>query len=485
MKKTITTIIAVLILTPLFSQSSDDAAQFSQTYYQGTAKGLGMGNALGAVGGDMTSVSINPAGMGVFRSNELTMTLGFLNNHHSSNYYGNSTDANRMRLSIPNLGYVWTRQKSNFRPLRYTQFGIIFNRLNDFNANTYAKGINTSSSLIDNYLNRIDGYSEQDLQNDFPNDIYPAWETYLIDIYEDELGPYYSSPVPQGGIWQSQEKAFKGRSEEWDLAWSANYSDRFFIGASLGIQHVKRTGQRIFSESMPNNTEISTDFNSWSFTEDLSSTGWGINGKLGFIWHTSPWLRLGAAFHMPSFYDFNESWQTETESQINWTTRKYISPESHYEYQFIQPLKWVGSMAFVIGQSGIISFDAEYTNYGAARFKAKDYDYSSVNTDIKDRFRRTFNIRMGSEWRLQNSYLRFGAGYYGSPFGFGNSNGSVKKASVGLSLPVGSSTIFDFAYELTLGQRQYELYDAGELEIQPVSQNQIKNLFMVSMRIRL
>ena len=489
MKKTITTILALLSLAPVFGQGIDDACQFSQTYYQGTAKALGMGNALGAVGGDMTSVSINPAGMGIYRSSELTMTLGLVDNYHSSNYYDNQTHANKMRVSIPNLGYIWTKQRSNFRPLRYTQFGIVFNRLNDYNSHTFAKGINPSSSLIDSYLGKIDGYSENDIQNVFPYDIYPAWSTYLIDIYQDEQGDYYSSPVPQGGIWQSQKNKFKGRSEEWTLAWSANYSDKFFIGASFGIEHIKRVGSRVFEESMPDNANrISTIFNNWSFNEDISSVAWGINGKLGFIWHTSPCLRLGAAFHSPAIYNFNESWQTETESQINWAKNKYISPESNYEYLFIQPLKWVGSMAFVVGQSGIISIDAEYTNYSAARFITAfgdDYDYTPKNDEIKESFGRTLNFRFGNEWRLQNSYLRLGAGYYGSPLGFGKSNGSIKKASAGISIPAGSSTTFDFAYELTLGKRNYTLYDASPIDIQTVNQNQIKNLFMVSMRIRL
>lgn len=240
---------------------------------------------------------------------------------------------------------------------------------------------------------------------------------------------------------------------------------------------------------MPDNANrISTNFNSWNFSENLSSTGWGFNGKFGFIWHTSFWLRLGAAFHTPSIYSFNESWQTETESQINWVKNKYISPESNYEYLFTQPLKWVGSMAFVVGQSGIISLDAEYTNYGAARFKTApddDYDYTPNNDEIKARFGRTLNFRLGSEWRLQNSYVRFGAGYYGSPYGIGENNGSIKKASAGISVPVGNSTTFDFAYELTLGKRNFVLYDAEPSEIQDVHQSQIKNLVMCSLRIRL
>ena len=485
MKKILTAILTFLFLAPIFGQGSDDACLFSQTYYQGTAKGLGMGNALGAVGGDMTSVSINPAGMGIYRSNELTLTLDLLDNYHASNYYGNSTRDNKIQFSIPNLGYIWTKQRSNYRPLRYTQFGIILNRLNDFNMHTYAKGINPTSSMIDNYLARIDGYSQYDLQDAFPFDIYPAWATYLIDIYQDEFGPYYSSPVPQGGIWQSKETDFKGRSEEWVFAYSANYSDKLFIGANIGIQYLKRSGWRVFEELMPENSGITTDFDQWSFTEDLTSSALGVNGKIGLIWHANHWLRLGAAFHTPSLYSFNETWQTQTESQINWITYKYISPESHYEYLFIKPLKYVGSAAFIIGQSGMVSFDAEYTYFGAAQIEAvgdDDYDYTPTNNEIKELYGPTFNFRLGSEWRLDNSYLRFGASYYGSPFGLGNSNGSIKKASIGISLPAGTHTTFDFAYELSHGKQYVKLYDYEPLE--EVEHNQFKSLIMVSMRIR-
>lgn len=467
---------------PLFGQGSDDAYLFSQTYYQGTSKALGMGNALGAVGGDMTAVSINPAGMGIYRSNEFTTTLNLLDNYHSSFYYGTPNGANKMRLSIPNLGWVSTKQRSNYRPLRFTQFGIGLTRLNDYNMHTFPKGINPTSSKIDEYLARMDGYSQYELQDYFPYDIYPAWSTYLIDLYEDELGQYYSSPVPQGNIWQSQESQFTGRSEEWTFAGSANYYDQLYIGASANLRHIKREGTRDFMESSVAGDD--TDFNQWSFKEDLRSNAWGGNLKVGFLYHANPWLRIGAAFHSPSIYNFEESWQTETESQISWVTRKYISPNANYEYTFFSPLKWVGSLAFVIAQRGLISFDAEYTNFGAARFRASDYDYDAVNESIKSTFGRTLNFRIGSEWLLGTSYLRLGAGYYGSPFGFGENNGSVKKASLGFSLPVSEATTFDFAYELSYGTSNIYLYDAGELGIESILQSQFKNNLAVTLKVR-
>ena len=482
MKKLLITTIAILFAATSFSQDADDACLYSQTYYQGTAKSLGMGNALGAVGGDMTAVSINPAGMGIYRSNELSLSLNLLDNYHSSTYYGDEASGNRFRVSIPNIGWVSTKERSNYRPLRFTQFGIGLTRTNDFNMETFAKGINPTSSKIDNYLARIDGYSQYELQNAFPYDIYPAWRTYLIDLYEDEQGSYYGSPVPQGNIWQSQRNSFKGRSEEWTFAGSANYFDRLFVGISANLAHIKRFGTKDFEESRVEGTD--TDFNQWSFTETLNSVGWGGNVKVGLIWHANQWLRLGAAFHSPTIFSFDETWQTETESQISSVTQVALSPESHYQYTFIKPLKWIGSLAFVIGDQGMVSLDAEYTNYGAARFNANDYDYTPTNDAIKETFGRTFNIRIGTEWHVSNSYLRFGAGYYGSPFGFGEVGSSVKKASCGISVPVGSSSTFDFAYELTHGKTYLTLYDAGELGIEPLEQRQFKHLLLTSFKIR-
>ena len=463
----------------LSAQGSSDACRFSQTYYQGTAKALGMGNALGAVGGDMTATCINPAGMGLYRSDELTATLNLSDNYITSTYYDTKENGNKVRLSIPNFAYVHSRERSNYKPMRYSQFCIGLTRTNDYNMHTFASGLNPTSSKIDNYLMQIDGYSPNELANYFAYTAYPAMNTGLIF---DDNG-YYNSPVPQGGIIQNFEQDFKGRSEEWSFGYSANYYDRFYFGLSLGITHIKRFGTSVFQETMSKDSEINTDFNKWTFTEDLKSSGYGVNGKIGLLWKASPWLRLGAAFHSPAIMTFDETWQTTTESEINWMQRKSYSPESNYEYLFFSPMKWVGSMAFVIGQRGMFSFDAEYTNYGAMRFKAEDYDYSTVNQEIKDNYGRTFNFRFGTEWQVSDSYLRFGAGYYGSPFGFGEQNGSIKKASIGISLPAGPGTTFDLAYELTHGKRQYTLYDAGSLGIEPVTQSQFRSVAIATLKV--
>lgn len=479
MKRIIIIAIAIFLAATSFAQNVDDASLYSQTYYQGTAKALGMGNALGAVGGDMTAVNINPAGLGIYRSSEVTASLNLLDNYNSSSYYETKNTGNKVRLSIPNLGYVYAKEVSNYRALRFAHFGIGFTRTNDFNVHTNAMGINPTSSKIDDYLAQIDGYAESELQNAFPYTIYPAWSTYLIDT----CGAYYDSPVPPGNIWQGQECDYKGRSEAWTFAGSINLYDRFFLGVSADLAHVKRVGTKILTESRVEGTE--TDFNQWSFTEDLNSTGWGGNVKVGFIFHATPWLRFGGAFHSPTLYSFSESWQTTTESEISLVKHKYISPESHYEYNFISPLKWVGSLAFVIGQQGMVSLDAEYTNYGAARFKTvpdDDYDYGPTNENIKGTLGRTLNLRLGTEWHVGNTYLRVGAAYYGSPFGLGQQGGSVKKAACGVSLPLSFSTTLDFAYELSYGKSFVTLYDATDIE--SITHRQFRNILLVTFKAR-
>lgn len=482
MKKILTIAFVLLIPVAMFAQGVDDASLYTQTFYQGTAKALGMGNAMGAVGGDMTAVCINPAGMGIYRSSEITASLNLLDNYSNSTYYGDKKDGNIFRFSIPNLGFVFAKERSNYKALRYTQFGFGLTRTNDFNMRTNALGINPSSSMVDNYLARMNGYSVDDLQDVFPYDIYPAWKTYLIDLYEDQEGPYYGSPVPQGNIWQGQECDFKGRSESWTFAGSANFFDKLFIGISVDLAHTKRFGTKVFSESRVEGTE--TDFNQWSFTEDLSSTGWGGNAKVGFIYHATPWFRFGAAFRSPTLYAFSEKWQTTTETEINWVTNKSLSPESNYEYTFISPLNCVGSLAFVVGQQGMISLDVEYLNYGAARFRASDFDYSPTNESIKESLGHTANFRLGTEWYLGGTYLRFGTAYYGSPFGLGQAGGSVKKASCGISVPVSASTTFDFAYELSHGRTFNTLYDAGDLDIESVTHSHYRHLLLTTLKIR-
>ncbi len=485
MKKTIILILALVCAITATAQGVADAFLYSQGLYQGTAKSTAMGGALGAVGADMTSTCINPAGQGLYRTDELATTISFTENFVKSTYYGESDNGSKFRFTIPNFNYTFVNNKGNNRKLLYTQFGISLTRTNDFNFKSSATGINPNSSKIDSYLAQINGYRPDELESNFGYTAYPAWETYLIDTVTQNGQQYYTSPVPQGNIRQYDKISSKGHSQEWTFAYSANFENRFFIGASFGLAHIKRNTTNTFSEAALAGTD--TNFRNWNFEENIKSSGTGCNLKIGAIIYPSDRIRAGFAYHTPTLYGFDESWATSTDARFSTGYYKYDSETSTYQYNFISPGKMVASMAFIVPQQGMFTADFERMNYGKAKFDCDDYDYSSVNKDIKEAYGATYNMRFGMEWLVQNICLRGGCAYYGSPYGFGKPEGSVKKIGCGLSVSVSESTCFDFSYELTRSlwaYYPYLYYNNDALAIESVNQTKTFNSLAVTLRIK-
>ena len=139
-------------------------------------------------------------------------------------------------------------------------------------------------------------------------------------------------------------------------------------------------------------------------------------------------------------------------------------------------------MAFIINHRGLISIDADVMNYRRAKFDCKDFDYSFVNQEIKDIYKTTLNFRLGTEWQYKNVYFRGGCAYYGSPFGFGEMDNSVKKASCGLGIQLNEGVLFDFAYEFSHGKQQYVLYAYDDIE--SVCQTLNRHAFVATMKVK-
>ena len=488
-------LLALLCCSGLHAQGVDDALLSSQTYYEGTARSMAIGNAIGAVGGDLTAVCINPAGLGLYRTQELTFSLGPQYQFCVSDYYGNSDYAQRLRTTIPNVGVVLTGEISNYKPLRFFQLGIGMTRTNDFNYRREITGLNPGSSMVDSYIQTINGIDEVFLsyinpgyyfKDNNPYDLSPAWETYLIDRFTDSLGNmYFDSPVPQGNVWQSDNIKSKGRSEEWTIAAAANYYDKLFIGASIGLSHIKHIHNRCYQET-PN--DENSNFISWELKEELCDTAWGANGKIGVIYYPAQWIRIGAAFHTRTIYSFGEIWSTEIQTTLKngndqQEYHRNLSPTLYQSYKFKSPRSFVGSMAFFIGKQGLVSADVEYKDYGTGK-----YDFDGVNDDIREVFKPTCNLRFGMEWRFMQYFIRCGTSYYGSPYGFGEKYGSVKKLGLGIGYAVNEVTSWDFAYELThstTGYTPYHYYIDGVNAVNDAVRSQWRNKFVVTLKMKI
>ena len=480
----------------------DDAIFNARKTYEGTGRSMAMGNAMGALGGDITAVCVNPAGLGLYRKGEFTFSTGLQHNLSLSSDFGNNTLRGKANVSIPNTGYVGTIQWSNYRPLRYMQFAIGLTRTNDYSYHADAQGLNPNSSMMDAYLQTIDGIDElfdpslynpgDYLSENYPYDLHPAWETYLIDRFHDSAGYYYNSPIPQGNLHQRNEVNSKGRSEEWTFALSANYFDKLYLGASMGLTHLKRSLVRTYTETPGNPNAPDNTFNEWSFMEELDIAGWGINFKCGIVYHPARWLRIGAAWHSRTRYALDETWSTTTEAKLlsnhQEDYHKHLSPTAYNDYDFKSPHTFIGSLAFFLGSRGLLTTDVEYLNYGSSRFYSNTMSFSNTNNELDRLLKSTFNIRVGTEWRLRQYFIRGGLAYYGSPYGFGENDGSVKKLALGIGYATHDDTYWDFAYELTETSTlytPYSYYVDGVNIAGDIMQRQLRNKFIVTLKVKI
>ncbi len=408
-----------------------------------------MGNAMGAVGQDFSSISINPAGLGLFRKPTFTFTSAVNTTFTESKLNGTLATDSRANLSVNNIGYVGINKSSD----KVVNWAFGMNRTNNFNNQIFVDGYNDSNSLIDAYFAEIidnEIYDKEELKYYSPTYIYPLYETYLINFEADGL---LTTPVPAGGLRQLKGVTSWGGTNEWTVSTSINFSDKFFLGVSINMPQVSYKKISDYEETFEYNSREYY----WLQEEALATTGWGVNSKLGIIAYPCRWLRLGASFHTPTVYNLTDSWRTETYSHLDFGNYEWNVPTSYFSYSLKSPWRVNGSAAFIFGNFGMITADYEYVDYSKIRISDYEYDYSEYNKFISETFKPTMNLRLGTEWRHHSICFRGGYSFYGSPYGIGNKDYRRNALSCGIGYTQHFLTI-DFAYMYTLQNHSYNLY---------------------------
>ena len=446
----------ITILAPMFltAQSDSDMFDFSSIYYQGTAKSAAMGNAMGAVGSDFSAIAINPAGLGLFRKSTFIFTPEFYAISTESNYKGDNNSDRAFKLPLNNLGLTWTQEINN-GSLKSVSFALGVNKLNQYAYQSYVNGNNPNTSLIDAYIEQLyqnnifDDYALEDYS---PNGIFPLWETYLLDFYDDcTIG----SDVPQGGLNQQFGVSKRGSSREFSFAAGFNFNEKLFLGASVNIPYFDKTTTIEYKET---NLYSGEYFRNWAQDMVIKNSGAGINAKLGAIVYPVKWLRVGAAFHTPSIYKVEESWYTETYSSFIDGAYNYLSPTGTYTYTVTTPYRLNASAAIIFGNFGMITADYDFIDYSKMRASSYDYNFSNFNKHLRNTYSTTSNIRLGTEWRWQTMAFRAGYAFYGSPLGFNETDYQTNSYSLGWGFTYHRFTL-DAAYVFSQRQNSYNLYE--------------------------
>lgn len=453
MKKIIVSalLIAVLAASAL-GQNMMDALRLSENNYYGTARSLGLGNAVTALGGDLGSIGINPAGSAVNNFSQFTISPGLSAFINGAAYNGNpsaktSYDASLMRyrtkFTLPEFSGTMTIKTGRRSGVKTITFGIIGNATNYYTDDMEANGNTDKTS----YLGELAAYATAKGLDaaildraDYVNSVYPyTWDAIvgyksgMIATFGGSNTQYVGSTEKiyegnvietAGMLQQNYGRRRTGNKTDLIINGGVNISDFLYLGANIGIVSISSKFSSYYKEAGDlNNPNFDIDFgggnkarfSDFRFRQTINMDGSGIYGKFGFILRPTENLRLGAAVQTPVGTYIKETYQCAGETHFD--NSKFDSSaqstEGVYEYRLLSPYRVNAGAAFTFGY-GLVSLDYEMCDYGAMRYREVNYGggggFNDVNKDIENRMGIAHTIRLGAEIKA-SQYFAFRAGY--------------------------------------------------------------------------
>jgi hypothetical protein len=435
---------------------------------------------MGALGGDMSTFNMNPAGLGIYRSSEFLLSPGLTFSNVRTTFVSDSTlplSVNgRSAFNFGSIGLVLAQELSG--DWKNVNFGLSYNRIASFNRSMSFVGTSTGSRLVNFVQEANNSNSLPDALDPFEEQL--AWDAYLIDNPSGGTD-YVGAAIDSNYIQKSQFIRQSGGINELGISLGANYLNKFYIGGTLGIDFLRQRDIRDYSE-----TELSgnTDFKSLNFNEERNVTGTGINLKLGIIYRVSKNLRMGLALHTPTAYSLTERFTTKLSGSVIWNDTLRVtsiddpklSPTGQFKHNFYSPWLANFSIGLTMGKKdakvkGFLCLDAEYLDYsiGSFRLKAADTNanaadqlyMNNLNKAIGEQYQGVARGRIGGE--LAIDALRLRAGYRIQTSPFQKEVKGVNDMRHDISLGLGYRTddfFFDIAYMYTMNQFEYSPYYA-------------------------
>jgi hypothetical protein len=469
----------------LYAQYAEDALRFSRTNYGSSARFKGLGDAQIGLGGDISSLGANPAGLGMFTRSEFSITPEFNNTSANSTYLGQSSKAHRDQLNLNQVGVVWyspivkkAGADLNTGALSVV-WGVGYNRNNDFGAEFSYGGRNPNNSIADYFAELATGQLPADLREGSLERM--AFDNLLIDPLAANNATY--TPATSLDNDQRRFETRYGSTSELNVSAALNISNQLYLGASVGLVNVRYNSSSEFLEA---GTNISTDAENdmagqdyqLSYRQYQVTDGSGINGRLGLIFKPVESVRIGATFQTPTWMHVQDSYaevlDTRYTSGSSITDFTNLENNTPFEYNLRTPYKGSLGASVVIGNNALISADVDYVDYSTMKFSTSaDYGGYDViddnNAAIKKTYTNTINYRVGAEYKIGQLALRAGYGLNGSPYKVDPGNQfEMKYYSGGLGYRFANYYI-DLAYqrmETTNTFSPYTLDDPNQIEPQ-------------------
>lgn len=449
-----------------FSQTYTEILQYSLTEVDGSARTVGAGGSISALGADFGAITQNPAGLGRFYHSEFNITIGLDKTNADATLGNNTNNTEKSYMQLPNIGMVLTSRPKNIR-WKTMNFSLGYNRQISYNRNFFFEG-DAQGSLVQKFMDDARGNDVGSL------DTYGAGLAQKVSaIYDDNNDFDYESDFVgvTDTFYHSQTVSEKGNMGELTIALAGNYEEKLSVGLSAGVALIDFRKEKNYAEEDKNKTILY--FDKLRYEESLTTSGTGLNLKLGLIYKINPTVRAGLAVHSPTWISLSDSYSYTMAYQYtdaNGTSSAEETPDDGvFDYKVRTPWRAIGSIGAIIGRKGFISADIEMVDYTKGAFNLT----SELNTEdtrllekelnksIDTSFQQTFNFRMGGEYAHNSLRFRGGLGLYGSAI---NGDDEIKKVySVGAGY---SQTGFfvDLAYRLSQGKEGYSPFTGNYLK---------------------
>ena len=476
-----------------YSQNINDALNYSSNSTQGTARFNSMGGAFGALGGDLSSVSINPAGSAIFNNGHFSLSFGSDNKSNQASILNTTSSYDKKNFTLNQIGGVVTLDNLNEKnKWKKISFAISYNQTqNNFNEFSVYNFTNTNS--IDSYflnnaqglrLDQISAFENETITEAYVDignvygyahqQAFLGYESFIIEPNEfsNENSIYYSN-VPSGSFTQNFRSISRGYNGKLTANIGFQYNKNIFLGVNLNSHFVDYDNYTIFNESNNNGESGQFRINGVYFENRLSTFGEGFSAQFGMITKISEVVRFGLTYDTPTWFNIMEETrqylETSMINELDETSLLITNPNAinvYEDYTLKTPSKITASTALVFNNFGLISFDYSRRDYGSMKFKPEnDIYFSDLNQQISLRLKEVNTYRFGAEILADRLSFRGGYMFEDSPYNSNtisnsNTDDSINSYSLGIGYKLNETTI-DLSFVKIETSKYKRLYDTG------------------------
>ena len=474
-------ILSFILSTNSTAQTMSDVLRYSFVNPSGSARYIGAGGSMGALGADYSAISSNPAGLGAYWTNEFVISPSILSSRTDSRLKGETTEGrNVATLKIDNFGFVISQKpQRGFMKAFNTSIGM--NKIADFNDEFQYSGY-TQGSITERFSQRANGRAVDNLDQ-FEGDL--AYATGAI-YNPDESNTYTTDFIPEDFVNKSQDVDQKGGINELLLGFGTNLNNKILLGVTVGVPFLNYESTRTYNEI--DDGDLIPGFNALEFEEYLNTSGLGLNFKAGLIFKLTKNLHLGGSIHSPTRFILTDNYFTRltygfTDNDQSQSLTE-SSPDGSFRYRLNTPWKLIGSVGFKkkVGKvAGFINGDVEWIDYRNGNLDLTAYSdnqldailQEDINEQVESQLLSVINLKLGGEIAYNKFRARAGYNMIGSPYG-----ADENVFFPGYSLGVGwreDKYYLDFGYRSTKVREGYIPYSVLDDDRLQLVENRINN----------